>query len=349
MKRNAIVRIVLYSLLVLVLTGVLLSGLLTNFVIDISSGTETVVDYEASLDAAPARSIQINWASGNVVVKAEDVDRIIIRETADDPIKDPMTYRYEDGSLEINHSGRKVYGPFYKVQEKNLVVIVPMNWVCQELDLDGAGLEVTISNLSVDEFSVDGAGVVLSFTGSVNEMEIDGAGCEVTMVCKDRPQQISLDGAGCVLSLTLPANCGFQMECDGARIEVNSDLPMTRENGSYYSGDRYCKISINGLGCEVTIHEDSTHNTTYNVRCGDDFTAGLLLASPDAQYTPGTIVKLQTDILTDVDLELYVNGKYICKQTELSSSDGTDYWVFYFTMPDENAVIHFKTVDGIQR
>lgn len=256
MKRNAIVRIVLYSLLALVLTGILLSGLLTNFVIDISSGTEIVVDYEANLDAAPARSIQINWASGNVVVKAEDVGRIIIRETADDPIKKPMTYRYENGNLEINHSSQKVFGPFYKAQEKNLVVIVPMNWVCQELDVDGAGLGVTVSNLSVGEFSVDGAGVVLSFTGSVNEMEIDGAGCEVTMVCKDRPQQISLDGAGCVLSLTLPADCGFEMECDGVGIEVNSDLPMTRENGSYYSGDRCCKINIDGLGCEVTIQEN---------------------------------------------------------------------------------------------
>ena len=72
MMRNAIVRIILYSILALVLTGILLSGLLTNFVTDIVSGTEIVVDYEATIDPRSAQNIQIDWASGNVVVKSED-------------------------------------------------------------------------------------------------------------------------------------------------------------------------------------------------------------------------------------------------------------------------------------
>ena len=36
MKRNAIVRIIVYSLLALVLTGMLVTGLMTNFFINIS-------------------------------------------------------------------------------------------------------------------------------------------------------------------------------------------------------------------------------------------------------------------------------------------------------------------------
>ena len=181
MKRNTIVRIIVYSLLALVLTGILVSGLLTNFVVDIVHGEEIVVDHEAKVDSAPARSIQINWASGNVVVKAEDVDQIIIRETAEKTIKKPMTYRYQDGTLEINHSSQKVFGPFFKPQEKNLVVIVPLSWVCQELSIDGAGLEKSINGLSIADLSVDGAGIVLNADGSVNEVNIpEGYGCVVT-------------------------------------------------------------------------------------------------------------------------------------------------------------------------
>lgn len=254
MKRNAIVRIVLYSLLAVVLTGILMSGLLTNFVVDIVHGEEIVVDYEASVDSAPARNIQINWASGNVVVKAEDVNQIIIRETADKAIKKPMTYSYQNGTLEINHSSQKVFGPFYKPQEKNLVVIVPLSWVCQELSIDGAGLEISINGLSIADLSVNGAGIVLNADGSVNEVDIDGAGCEVKLYCTDRPQEINLDGAGCVLSLTLPEGCGFRMEADGLGCELETALSFHKQDGVYISGDGHCQIDVDGLGCEVAIY-----------------------------------------------------------------------------------------------
>lgn len=254
MKRNTIVRIIVYSLLALVLTGILVSGLLTNSVVDIVHGEEIVVDHEAKVDSAPARSIQINWASGNVVVKAEDVDQIIIRETAEKTIKKPMTYSYQNGMLEINHSSQKAFGPFYKPQEKNLVVIVPQNWVCQELSIDGAGLEVTIIELSIYELDVDGAGVVLNVSGSVNTLDIDGAGCEVKLDCTERPQEINLDGAGCVLSLTLPEGCGFRMEADGLGCELETALPFTKQDGIYIAGDGHCQIDVDGLGCEVSIY-----------------------------------------------------------------------------------------------
>lgn len=349
MKTNAIVRIVLYSLLALMLTGVLLAGLLTNFVVDISSGTEVVVDFEASVDAASVQHLQIDWASGNVVVKAEDVDRIILRETADSVIKKPMTYRLENGTLELNHSNQMVFGPFFKPQEKNLVVIVPRNWECRELELDGAGLEVSINEMNIRELSIDGAGVALSASGSIQKLSIDGAGCEIALNCADRPKRIEMDGAGCVLSLTLPEGCGFTLDMDGLGCALDTDLPYRKQDGIYLSGDGDCQIDADGLGCQVSIRAGAAPAAAYPVRCGDDFTASLLLETPAEEYAPGTIIRLRTGILTDVDLELYVNGKFICRQTEAFSSDGTNHWEFYFTMPEDTAVIYFKTVDGILR
>ena len=259
MKTNAIVRIILYSLLALTLTGILLSSLLTTFVIDISSGTTNVVDAEAAVNSGTIHNLQVNWANGNIVIKSEDVDHIIIRETADTKIKKPMTYRCEDGTLEINYSDQKVFGPFYQPQEKNLVVIVPLDWECREMEIDGAGLEVTIQDLSIRDLSVDGAGLMLNASGNIQEVSIDGAGCDITLYCTDRPHSISLDGAGCVLSLTLPADCGFMMEADGLGCELETDLTLTKHNGLYIAGDGHCKIDVDGLGCEVTI----LHSTTY--------------------------------------------------------------------------------------
>lgn len=263
MKRNAIVRLIVYSLLALVLMGILVSGLLTSFVIDISSGTEIVVDYEASVEAGSARQLQINWANGNVVVKAEDVDRIILRETADSAIKKPMTYRFENGALEINHSNQRVFGPFYKPQEKNLVVIVPLDWECRELEIDGAGLEVTIDAVTIRALSVDGAGVVLNANSSIRDLNVDGAGCEIDLRCTQRPQSIEVDGAGCILSLTLPEGCGFTLEMEGLGCELETELPYRREDGTCICGDGGCRIEISGLGCAVSIRQGTSEPLAY--------------------------------------------------------------------------------------
>ena len=254
MKRNAIARLIVYSLLALVLTGVLVTGLLTNIVIDISNGTVNVVNGEAAVNADQVHNLQINWLSGNVVIKAEAVDRIILRETADNAIKRPMTYRCEDNTLEINHSSQRVFTPFNQPQEKNLVVIVPLDWECRDMEIDGAGLEISINGLNIRDLSVDGAGVVMNVNSSIQDLDISGAGCEITLNCTDRPKSIEVDGAGCVLSLTLPESCGFQLEMDGLGCELETDLPFTKRDGVYISGNGHCKIEVNGLGCEVSIN-----------------------------------------------------------------------------------------------
>lgn len=255
MKRNAIARLIVYSLVALVLTGVLVTGLLTNIVINISSGTVNVVNGEAAVNAEQVHNLQINWLSGNVVIKAEAVDRIILRETADNAIKKPMTYRCEDSTLEIDHSNQRVFGPFNRPQEKNLVVIVPLDWECRDMEIDGAGLEISINGLNIRDLSVDGAGVVLNVNSSIQDLDISGAGCEITLNYTDRPKSIEVDGAGCVLSLTLPEACGFMLDMDGLGCELDTQLSFRMDDGVYLSGDGHCKIEVNGLGCEVAIAE----------------------------------------------------------------------------------------------
>lgn len=256
MKTNAIVRIVLLSLLALVLIGILLTGILADsFAFHIGGSSGTTIEYEASVDAATVRNIEINWACGNVVVKTENVDQIIFRETSDTDIKHPMTYNCTDGELELNYSNATVSFGFNNQQEKNLVVIVPLDWVCQELTIDGAALEVTINGLTVSELSIDGAATRLNFSGSVDMLDIDGAGCEVALNCVSSPNSISMDGAGCELTVMLPKDCGFLVQMDGLGCSFHSDMECSGSNNTYSYGDRYCRINVDGLGCDVSIRE----------------------------------------------------------------------------------------------
>lgn len=253
MKRNAIVRIIIYTILALTLTGILVAGLTENGFF-FGNGGGIAVNYEASVEAESAERIEINWAAGSIKIKREDVSRIIFREVADGSIKEQMTYRYTDGTLELNYSGQR-FG-LNASQEKHLVVIVPLNWKGESIQINGAALTIDIIDLEIEELELDGASCYLNFSGCVDKVSIDGASANVVLNCGNRISEIDMDGAGCKLDITLPKECGFLVEMDGLGCDFHSDLSGIAQNGSYAYGDQHCKIDVDGLGCDVTIREN---------------------------------------------------------------------------------------------
>lgn len=250
MKRNAIVRILIYTILALALTGILVHGLTGDlFGFHVTGGIE--VNYEASVEAEGAEKIEINWAAGAVQIKREDVDRIIFREVAEGTIQKKMVYRYTGNTLELNYGGK--YSGLGTAQEKDLVVIVPLSWSGKCIQINGAALTVDILDITINELEMDGADCVLNFQGSVDKVSIDGASAQVKLNCINRISRIEMDGASCKLDVTLPAGCGFRVDMDGLGCKFNSDLPGIAQNGHYSYGDQQCKIEVDGLSCEVSI------------------------------------------------------------------------------------------------
>ena len=73
MKRNAIARIIIYSILAVVLTIVLLAGILLNgFSIDFGSSGGTTVGSETSIDVSGIKKLDIVWACGDVSISESD-------------------------------------------------------------------------------------------------------------------------------------------------------------------------------------------------------------------------------------------------------------------------------------
>lgn len=255
MKRNAIVRIVVYSLLALVLTGILVTGILANgFVFHVSGNDGIVVNYEAHVEAESGINLEINWAAGHVTIKRENVDRIYFRETADGEIRHPMTYNYVGDTLELNHSNVSVYFGINHPQEKNLVVVVPMDWKCGKLIINGASLDITLRDLKIEELEINGAGMNLTFFGWIKTVEIDGAGCTADLTCTNSVQSIQMDGAGCDLTVTLPEGSGFIVQMDGLGCSYSTDIASYRENGNIIYGDKSCEIEVDGIGCHVGVY-----------------------------------------------------------------------------------------------
>lgn len=259
MKRNAIVRIVLYAILALVLTSILLTGVLANgFMFHMNiGGNGTVVENEAAVAASDVSRIEIDWAAGSINFVVADTDQIIFTEAANDNSKYSMTYSLSGDTLMLNYGSSGVTMGFgnFNFPSKDLVITVPRDWVCEELEINGASLNIHIQDLTMEKLDLDGASCNVFFTGSLDELEVDGASTEIALSCTNRISRISVDGASCDLELTLPKDCGFTLRMDGLSCNLHTQLPCSATGGQTIYGDGYCQIDVDGLSCDVTIKE----------------------------------------------------------------------------------------------
>ena len=259
MKRNAVARIVIYSLIVLILLGILIAGLgldLYSFRRD-SELVYTDGD-EISLDADEISWIELNWAAGSISIRTADTDQITFTESGTTD-KYRMSYELEGGKLSIDYTARSIIGAG-NIPGKDLTITVPTDWVCKGLELDGAALEVEIDGLNVLDFEIDGAANEIDFTGSLRELDCDGASCRLNLNCLEAPSKIDLDGASVEMTICLPSECGFLAEISGLSCFFHSELDYTHRDDTYSYGDKHCKISADGLSCSITVEQSVESN-----------------------------------------------------------------------------------------
>ena len=251
MRRNAIVRIVVFSVIALVLTGILVTGLGGGlYITEHHSGT--VATGTVEIDPARVSKLEIDWAAGTVTIKTGDTDKIVISEEGQFDDQYAMLYNLDEGTLEIYHSSGSV-SIIGSVPKKNLTVTVPVGWECRELDVDAAGVSVAVEGLTADSVDLDGAGMELSYTGSFNTLDCDGAGCVLDIVSREDPDSIEIDGAGCDIELTLPEGCGFAANLDGLGCSFESNVDAGRLEGMYVYGNESCRIEADGLGVAMSV------------------------------------------------------------------------------------------------
>lgn len=253
MKTNAIVRIILYTILALTLTGILLVGIGMDSFIDLPHSGSTLEGGEAYIDAEPIRELDIDWAGGSITIISADIDEIRITETGKFEEKHALVYNVKGKTLSIDYS--KASNFIGSTPDKDLVIAVPRDRHFSSLDIDGAALKIDIDEMIVDEVNLDGADLEVSFRGILQQLECDGADCTLTISCLEKPNEINVDGADCDVKLYLPPYCGFEAELEGLGCQFYSEFDHHFSNNTYYYGDKHCKIEINGLDCQLEICE----------------------------------------------------------------------------------------------
>lgn len=283
MKSNAIIRIILYSIAIIILVSILAGALLLNTVVIntdwtsffMSENTGTVAS-EGRVPAGEIRDIQIEWAAGDITIEAGDVTEITFFETAGLVEQDQLIWNKKGDKLVIQYCKTRVYFGISVDAPKSLKIIVPRDWICDELAIDAASAEVNVTNMTIGAVDFDGASGVCTFTdchvknmdidtasgdirysGTLTELDCDAASATCTLRLSNCPKRIDADMASGDLRLTLPENCGFTVDLDALSGDFTSDFPTTQNNGNYISGDGSCMISVSAMSGDVIIYKGS--------------------------------------------------------------------------------------------
>lgn len=280
MKRNAIVRICIYSLLILVLLG-LLAGFLfmpRGFAWTHRNGasTELAADTVQTLSPDEVSSISIEWALGDIIVNASDNAKFVAFHEEKSPSAKPLVYDVRGGQLNIQfwEGKNSGFGNLNNASSKDLFITVPKDFDLRELELDMASGKVKLEGLTMGELDFDGADVDMTldactvrsmdvdaasgeikFDGALDELNMDSASASFEGTFRNHPRSIDMDGMSNDLDITLPEDCGFTVTIDGMSNRFTSDYSTTSRNGAHVYGDGSCRIDVDGMSGSVIIRK----------------------------------------------------------------------------------------------
>lgn len=279
MKTNAIIRIVLFSVTILVLLGILLTGL--GFVSyrdrtqESSTGTAS---HSAAVSAAGISRLEIEWAAGDITISPKaGIQEIQFSEDSRDNAKHTLYYKTSGSKLTIQFSEEPYTIHFginmSDITSKDLTVYVPESWVCDELKMEVASANVEIQNMvirqiefdgasgncdftdcTVDYLDIDTASGDVTFSGTLDNLDFDAASANFWGELRNTPSDINMDGMSGELDLTLPEDCGYTVALDGLSCGFHSEFGYAEQrDGRYVHGDGSCRIDVDGMSCDVII------------------------------------------------------------------------------------------------
>lgn len=287
MKTNAIVRILIWSLALVILLGILMAGLSWDtFSSRIFTGRREITENTGlslpreevlQIPADSIREIEIEWVAGDIVILPADVQQIQVSESAVADEKDSLIWSVTDETLEIFYCKDRsisVVGINSKdIVTKDLYIRVPMGWECEKLKIQTASTDLEVRNMTIREVDFDGASGTCDFTDcNVKDLDIDTASGDVTFSgilealdfdaasasfigqFRNTPHRIDMDGMSGNLDISLPEDCGFTVSMDGMSSSFRSDFQGTEKRDDVHVyGDGRCSIQVDGMSCDVTI------------------------------------------------------------------------------------------------
>ncbi len=277
MKTSAIIRIIAWSIAAIFFTALLISMLYGNGIFGIqvgsinlpfSIGGTSMISYKdeerytaggSTVSAGDIHSMDINWTSGSVTVKAGSGKDIRFYEQEDNSLSENEKLRWlvSDGKLTIQFckSGLKGANFFKNITGKNLVVEVPSGTSLDDFSLDCVSASADVSGFDSDNFDLD------SVSGGVM---ISGVNCS----------NVNIDSVSGRLELTDFSADSLEMDTTSGKVSVSgvfSSVDIDTVSGSIAATLSKCPDSFDA--------DTISGSVTLTVPANSGFTADLSTVS----------------------------------------------------------------------
>jgi len=285
MKTSAVIRIILFSLAILLLSFILLSVLDQNYYIEggrvhtyeEAEYIEPVAIAQQDEISAQIRNIEIEWAAGSITIQPDEhAQSIHVTEYAPAESKYQLVMKQSGQTLKIKFCEESVKLSSFGINaddvSKDLEIVVPAGWSGNSIEIDAAAADVEIRNLRMNDLDFDGASGKLvldnceivdldidtasgdvEFTGTLKDLDFDAASAKFSGEFYQVPNQLNLDAISGDLNLVLPEYSGFYLELDTMSGSFDSDFDFHTTGAHYECGDGACKIKVSGMSGDVSI------------------------------------------------------------------------------------------------
>lgn len=277
MKKSAVVRIILYSVLLLVLAGTMIFGMASYpFGFTGTPGGDRMNIYNGNISASGSadpdeiHDISIAWAAGSVTLETGNVTEIQFRESPETSY--PMVWKQVGDRLKIEFSENKHAAPGRSMEAKDLVITVPENWAAQEIEISTASAALTVTGLTARQVELSSASAVCTFTDcSLDQLEVqtasgdvsyqgrlaffdcDASSANLELTLSNVPNEIDVDSMSGDVTLYIPEESEFRAEIDSLSGSFHSDFEVRKVKNSYLCGNGLCEVEVSGLSCGVKI------------------------------------------------------------------------------------------------
>lgn len=278
MKTNAIIRIVIWSAVIVLLAFPLIAVLLGGIPLNRMYTAETFAE-TAPTEAVAAMStlesgekirlspedvtdIEIEWVAGSIVIQPADVEYIQISESDVSDAKDTMVYHLKNGKLSIDFCEDYDLDSFMGISihtntlTKDLCILVPWGWECATLEVDAASATLEVNDLTIREVEIDTASGACWFDMcTVDQLDLDTASGDIQFV--GNLNILDCDAASANVRAVL-GNVPTRMDLDSMSGDLDVTLPV----------DAGFTAKIDAMSSEFTSDFPTTQVNGNHV-CGD--------------------------------------------------------------------------------
>lgn len=191
----------------------------------------------------PVNSISIDWVVGGVDIRYADSNVFRIREESDSVLTDSLRMRYrvtDDGELKIKfcQSGSYRNGRLLDIN-KMLFVEVPHEVNLDEIEIDMVG------------------GIICYDSVPCRKLNLDVVNVSTTVWTPTLPDEIDLDAVRATLRFYVPPTTGMTIDMNGINttFDIDTSLPVRKENKTTIIGDGRCKVDISAVSSELYINK----------------------------------------------------------------------------------------------